>query len=358
MLFTLEQARRELARFVGSGSCDAAAIDARINEAVARLADSVQADRMRRLMRVTVVGGKIPLPASVETVLWANTDTVPARVFGRPYEFLSSGLGDLDSRCSGSGFKDLVDRGDGWPVMYDVPAHDDGLHLHVYSDDAGDLGSEEVPEDPGPPLVPAVPAVPADTVSVAYVDTDSKTQRVQLSLEEWPVAGVPALSGTLDELVDADPSGVTAVSVERVVKEATGGHVYLVAVDHATGDYTLLARYEPGDTVPQFRRYELTNVRSTETETCILMLVRLRVLPLVHDDDVVPIDSMQALKLMMMAIRDENAGKIDTASAFEGKAIYLMNNRASANHLSGGAPVVINVDYRTSLGRALNRGVL
>ena len=90
----------------------------------------------------------------------------------------------------------------------------------------------------------------------------------------------------------------------------------------------------------------------------MLMLVRLRILPLVNDEDVVPIDSMQALKLMLMAIRDENAGKLDTAGVLEGKAVYLMNNRASINKRSGGTPTIINVDYRTSLGRFLNRGVL
>lgn len=352
MLFTLSEATTALGKFVGSGSCRAEEIRDRINEAVARLADSVTSESLRRLMRVTVVGGKIPLPSNVETVLWANTDTVPAKVFGRPYEFLSSGLGDLDSRTCGSGFKDLVDRGDGWSVMYDVPVSENDLYLHVYSDDAGDLGT---PYDAGPP---EVPAVPAEQVHITYTDSDTRTQRVYFSAEQWPVAGVPGLSGTLPELIDGSPAGVPAVSVDRVVKPATGGHVYLVAVDHTTGAYTLLARYAPEELIPQFRRYELTNILNSDTESCILMLVRLRILPLVNDDDVVPIDSMQALKLMMMAIRDENAGKIDTAAAFEGKAIYLMNNRATANSVTGSSVTIINMDYRTSLGRHLNRGVL
>jgi len=340
MLFTLSQARTKLAKFVGSGSCDSDTIDARINEAVARLADSITAERMRRLMRATVTGGIVPLPANVETVLWANTDTVPAKIFGRPYEFLSSGLGDLDYRDSSTGYKDLADRGDGWPTMYDVPEDDDGLYLHLYSDSATDVGP------------------PAETALITYTDTDSRTQQVDFDMETWPVSGNPSTSGTVTELIDESPSGITAVSVERVVKPTTAGYVYLVAVDHETGEYTLLARYNPTDTIPQFRRYELTNVSDSTTETCVLLLVRLRVLDLLNDDDVVPLDSMQALKLMMMAIRDENAGRLDTAGAYEGKAIDLMDNRTEANTTAGSPPTIINVDHRMSLGRTHNTGMI
>ena len=82
----------------------------------------------------------------------------------------------------------------------------------------------------------------------------------------------------------------------------------------------------------------------------------MRHVPLVDGDDILPIDSLQALKLMVMALKEENAGNVAGAEMFEGKALAVMLNRERSRTQSDGVPVIYNTDYRLSLGRKLNKG--
>jgi len=89
-----------------------------------------------------------------------------------------------------------------------------------------------------------------------------------------------------------------------------------------------------------------------------LALVKLRFVPLVDSTDEVPIDSIQAIKLMVMAIREENSGNLQNAVNFETQAKRVLTDREKSRTMSDGTPVVFNSEYRTSLGRHLNRGIL
>jgi len=57
---------------------------------------------------------------------------------------------------------------------------------------------------------------------------------------------------------------------------------------------------------------------------------------------------------MIMAIREENAGNFQGSVSYEAKARAAMESRESVVKTSGTSSTVINVDYRTSLGRYTN----
>lgn len=344
MLYTLADARAAVARFVESGTCNTTVIDARINEALSRIMDMEDWKSQRKLMRIYVKSYGFCLPNSVEKIMWADVDGTPTRVFDQPYQFLSSGPGDLDYNCVTSWYKRIIDQGDGWSTMYDIP--------ECYEE-----GNECVPYE-GLPIY-AFSTATADTnksVSVRGTNAVGEEIRQDIPIQRWLLGVEGRMSGHFTGTML--PSDTAFKSVERVTKAATSGHVSLYAIDVTNQYFYFLAKYAPGVTLPEFRRYKLTNA-NTETCTNLLALVRLRYTPLTDADDIIPIDSMQALKLMVMALREENAGNLQGAANFEAKARMALESRQQANTMSAGTQIILDFDYSMSLGEAMNnRGIL
>ncbi len=330
MLYTLEQARAELGRFVETGSCDTTVIDARINEAVARLLDMEDWEFRRQLMRCSCVDRCITLPETVEKVLWADIDGTPAKIFGQPYQFLSSGPGDLDYRNCGSGFKDLVDCGDGFPTMFEYAGN---RRIAVFS--INEVG-------------------PGEKVTIYGAAPNGENIKAEVTPLRWKDGIEGNIDGPFPEAIpDLTPE---FAYIRRVEKTETAGYVTLYAIEPLTHSFFFTGRYGPSEGIASFRRYKITN--APDGASRLLALVRLRFAKLVDPEDVVPVPSIPALKLMLMALREENAGNLQGAVAFEAKAKMVLMDRQASGLTRGGTPVIINVDYRTSLGRYLNRGVL
>lgn len=320
MLYTLQQARDLVKPFVNAGSCTTATIDARINEALERLCDGEDWEKMRRLVRFQVYENKMGLPYNIEKLMWATTDGTPAKIFGRAYQFLSSGPGDLDYYEHQGGFLDLADLGD-WPTMYDH---------------AGQLV--------------ALSAEPA-SLSVRGFDSDNYERRITVDTQTPPVGVDFGFRGTWDETWGLALSTETLARVSDIHKAQGTAYVRLYSV--ADGAYQFLGEIHPLQTRPQFRRYRLNKAPTTET-TDVLALVKLRFVPLVEATDLIPIDSLQALKLMVIAIREENGNNMQNALNYEANAKRVLTARDQSATLSTGTPVILDNCHRTSLGRALN----
>ena len=69
----------------------------------------------------------------------------------------------------------------------------------------------------------------------------------------------------------------------------------MYAVDTVHNMFFFLGKYHPAQKIPQFRRYGITN-KAVGRKANMLLLVKLRHIPLVHEDDILPLDSIQALK--------------------------------------------------------------
>jgi len=323
MLFTLEKAREQLSRFVETGTCDSTILDQRINEAVERLLDMQDWEFRRQLVRCQCIDRCITLPQTVEKVLWADIDGVPAKIFGQAYQFLSSGPGDLDYRNNNSGFKDLVDCGDGFPTCFEFAGN---LPLAAFSVNAPEAG---------------------ETVTVWGAKPNGEDIKAEIAVQQWYEGIEGQVEGPLADLSNVSDE---FAYIRRVEKTATSGYVTLYGIDAPNYGFHFLGRYTPAEGIASFRRYKVTNAPSGATQ--LLALVRLRFADLTDAEDIVPVPSMQALKLMLMALREENVMNMQGAAAYEGKARDVLEKRqASGLTRSGSPPTIINVDYRTSLGR-------
>ena len=358
MLYTLAQAREKVKRFVDSGSCVTSVIDARINEALERLTDHVDFECMRAVVRISTCNNCFSLPYNVEKLLFVDVDGTPAKIFGRAYQFLSSGPGDLDMRGTGSGFKDLLDQGE-FPTQFDIPASytaSDGTEVDLSASGLQLLALSTSKTDEGK-VLKVRGFKGSGNGDEVYTDG---VPGEEIPIHYWTGGAEGRIHGVWN--IDFTPSTNRFKEVTEIIKPETSGYVtlYAVAVSNlapATTHFSFLAKFHPRQTIPQFRRYAITNhLSASGCPASVLALVKLRHVPLVDADDILPIDSVQALKLMVMALREENAGNLAGADVYESKALAVMLNREKSWTQSDGVPVIYNSDYRTSLGRKMNRG--
>jgi hypothetical protein len=173
--------------------------------------------------------------------------------------------------------------------------------------------------------------------------------------------------------------------ITRVVKPVTTGYIDLYAVHLDTGDMFKLVRYHPSQTAPQFRRFRINNASrgsvGTQSATAdfntdlgngpsttsngtdgstsvILAIVRLRYVPLVAADDLLPIHSLQALRFAVMALSAEDKKDFQLAEATWAKAITAMGKRELANTMTKGTPVILDTGRRASLANRMNRRMI
>lgn len=142
--------------------------------------------------------------------------------------------------------------------------------------------------------------------------------------------GVPVYTGTAQGVdLTLTLSGGTTTQVfgagglGRVVKPVTNGRVSLYSVDEDTGDQALIAIYEPGETVPSYRRYQVTGVVD-ETRTFKALCKRAYVEAIQPNDLLVP-DFLGAYKLGLMALSCESKQDIQQSEYFWGKAVAGLN---------------------------------
>lgn len=357
MLNTLSQARTKLKRFVDGGSCHDTTVDAMINDAIERLMDAEDWDCLEVMTRISTCAATFALPYNAAKLVAVDFNGTPGKVFGRAYQFMHAGPGDLDYRANSSGLRDAVDLGDNHPTMFDIP--------HKYTVEID--GTEEDVEPEGLYLAAfcTEEADSAFTLKVTGFDSSGEESlNEEVPIRRWKdgvegsIFGVVSAHGELWGENSAR-SETQFSEVSRVIKPETTGYVSLYAVDPDNYQMFFLAKYHPRQTIPQFRKYRITNKAvDSEYRDSILALLKLRYVPLVADDDVIPTNSMQALKLMVMAISEENKMNLQGAAALESRARAVLTKKEESASTSHGMPTIIDTDYRTSLGQRINRRII
>jgi hypothetical protein len=359
MLYTLSQARSKVKRFVDGGSCRDSVIDEAINDALERLVELENWDCLTVMTRISTCDSCFPLPYNASAIISCDINGAPAKVFGRGYQFLHAGPGDLDMRCSSSGLQDLVDMSDHWATMFDIP--------HCYENTV-DSVTEEVEVTDGMTLVAFCTDAADEGKSMTVHGYLPNNEIVRTGVSEGEVLTINRWENGVEGVAPAALNeniwtslGATAnayASVSRVVKPDTAGYVSLYAVDEATNRMFFLAKYHPRQTIPQFHRYRITNDAGNACPSNVLALLKLRYVPVVEDTDILPVDGLQALKLMVMAISEENKLNIAGAQQLIASASAVLSKKEESKSLSTGMPVILDSDYRTSLGSVMNRRMI
>jgi hypothetical protein len=136
----------------------------------------------------------------------------------------------------------------------------------------------------------------------------------------------------------AKPFAGTSMKVKaitRVLKDRTAGMVNLYQYD-ATGDQLIdCALYEPSEMNPIYQRtvvnagiYNRWLGSGGNGECCAVpytALVKMKFIPAYHDEDAILIDNLDALKLMITAIKMGDAGDIASKRQYELDAVREMN---------------------------------
>jgi hypothetical protein len=301
-------------------------------------------------MRICTRNNIIPCPRGVDKILAADVNGAAVNIYGRFYEFMMSGPGDHLFRTQGVDYG-LEDIGSRFATAFDLPVTT-GLPLVAYSADIADKGKELVIQawdTHGHELR-------TDGVPGLILPIQLYRGGVEGSISRRFYAGDTRLSDPVRE-------------VSRVVKPVTLGYVDLYCVDVTTSQMWLLGNYHPDDTVPAIHRYRITNksnptagetAQTAITADCVnvLALVKLGYVPLSRDNDILPIDSVDAVKLMSMAIEEENAKNIMESEALEAKAVRLLIESEGSQSVHMGGPGYVDRLSLAMPSRSFRRMIL
>lgn len=331
MLYTLLDARTFVAKFVEAGTCaNRAVVVDRINEACRRLLPEANWSGTIFRLRFATNNNTITLPRNVLRVLKVDVDMTPREVFGISYEFMEGGPGEL---CPEDGYgPDLLDIGDGWPTFFDIPA---GIPSKL-------IAFSTALEDVGQQLT-----IMGRDVYNADITTSLGLPGETITIGRWQ----NGTEGTVNANDLPQTTTNSFTDITAVHKPVTRGFVSLYTYDATDHRMYFLSKYHPDETVPGYRRYRLTDPNFTDVRN-VLCQVKLRFVPLSHDNDLLPIQNLDALKQEVISIREENDGKGTSAEAAHNKAIRLLNAQLNDAHDSDDAG--IHVQSEMGLGSAPN----
>jgi hypothetical protein len=134
------------------------------------------------------------------------------------------------------------------------------------------------------------------------------------------------------------PSGNPVTDVISVVKPITDGNIQLLA-----GHYTL-AWYTPEMTLPQFMQIKLS-----QKAVMVRMLARRRTTTVTSTLDVIPLNSAQAIKMMVQAIKYYDEVHFDLAQAAETCAVTFLNDEQAARNIYAQAASATEVSTALNL---------
>ena len=149
--------------------------------------------------------------------------------------------------------------------------------------------------------------------------------------------------------------------IDRVyIPVPTQTNIFLYAYDPVADVLENLATYEPGLMNPNFQRMQLRAPACCGTigtvGTCgdlksIVALVKLQYVPVQYDSDIVLIGNLDALRLMIMSIREEEAGNREGAIAYKADCISELNLELRDDFPNDQIPVDAGELGGTSIGR-------
>lgn len=365
MIFTLDQAYQFCRPYIDGGTCNQILGYARINEAVRRMLPKTNSSRLIHKIRMVVRNSEFALPREAEKVLWVDANGTPGSVFGRPYEFLQHGPGDFAYQSLVGVANQLADLGE-HPYMYSLPG------LYGWDDDnfTNDSATNRDDDDyPGGFMLCAFSEFSADVGKEITIEganelamdirtsngTGVSTPGTVIKINQYAGGVEGTISGTWADLYH---SSVNFRDIYQIRKPVTEGYITIYAVYEATSEMWLVGKYHPDETIPMFRRYRITSKPYSRLNpgcSNLLMLVKMRYIPLTRGTDIVPLDSLDALKIMCMAITRENAQDLQGAVLHEQNAERVMKSEIDQKEIAPSAPAVIDLLRETS-ARSLFRG--
>lgn len=338
MIYTFRDAKTEVSDVVvPGGTCaDGGFVDQRINTAVRRLMTMHDAPETQGILTIVTDKDYVTLPRGVRTARAVNIGTTPTPLWHHSYTFSPSGPGGLiDTSAAFS-----VEAAPGsYQTAFDLPA---GMNLIAFSAAPSDrhkrirvYGKKPNGED--------------------ILDSDGQPG-FDLAMRCWDdgVEGnfrSPSRDFTgLVENAQPDIERITGITLPAGLVS----YVTLLAVNPATWEMYFLSKYHPEETRPGYRRMYLRNLSCCPCgDGCcreLTFMVKLDFLPMTRDDDPLLVQSLDAVKFMVMSIAEENQRNPQLAREYNAKALAALN--AHTRNQVDGKNMVVTVDDPFGIGYA------
>jgi hypothetical protein len=178
--------------------------------------------------------------------------------------------------------------------------------------------------------------LPSDGVLKLYNSTTESAGTV--NIRGYDSTGAKVFTGTgasriegenLAQPTTASTSSTTSTtwnagdSLYAIVKPATNGVMSLYHVASG-GTETLIATFEPGETIPNYRRYYVPQRREDGTDQ-VVALVKRKHVDVRADNDMILPGNLRALELAMMAVNFQRKSELKLANDYIANAIKELN---------------------------------
>lgn len=319
-MITLGQAKYRLSRKPAWRGMASGILTDYINEACEILSDlSRPKDSLDRLT-ITSYDSTITLPLTHSACVGVITNTEPLPIYNGWVEFVMSGYGreiesDL-SICS-----KVIDLGDKYRCFREpIDIHEDGCRLKVYTDAASGVEETE------------------SIIEFMGLDADGDVVRTS-DADNIRNGEAVTLLGATGSVTTTESFG----KLTQVIKPTTQGVITVYAIDPDDSSEHLIAKYEPNERFPNYRRYKVPD--SDDDPYLVYALCRARYVEVESDNDVLCVDSFGALVSAMLYIhyRDESDG--DRANQNLQEAQKLVTAQAAKYRPAGQYPnMVLDMD--------------
>lgn len=285
---------------LNSSAAEKLAVDTKINLAIERLLTFSRAKGSVMKVFITAYDGQITLPRSLDNVLgWRLLDDQglaiggERNIYNRWFQF--GGRCNSDSCVFMPG---LYDQGDGFVTFRPLPTTG---KLKVYTST-----TESTNE----------PFHIRGLVSGQKLFTGTGASRIEgESLVIPPGSGSSVLSATT---FDSDNS------LYEIVKPATNGVLTMYLVNPTTAVETLVGRYDPGETIPNYRRYLFPQADPDDTDVLELLCDE-QFCFVKADRDQLAIGSIGALKNALKALQYEDVNDTERKAQYLGDALSIID---------------------------------
>ena len=350
-LLTLSDILPVARRFVDSGAvCDPNALIDAIHEANQRLLLKADWPHTTMLVRAKVDKDTFPLPREAASIRAVNFDNMPSTVESPYFQFMSAGPGEAQSWTDG--LNPNLEEVGRFPTMYDLPDTETWVGPLVSDITQNSLGLR----------IMAFSTSPADatkTIQIrgrSHTNTPHSSSSVEFNPDET-VKIVPwnGAEGSLQGSLAQKPMSANVYrSITSWTKPVTAGHISLYGVNPTTSEMYFLAKAHPNDLAPTWRRFRIRN--KLECGENILMLCKIAAERPSLPTDIMPIQNLAAMKSMLQAISNENAGNLNAAVNFEANAVRLLTEQKADSDNQGPTVQVIDHDC-TLFGSSFSRYV-
>jgi hypothetical protein len=246
--------------------------------------------------------GCITWPRSIETIEAVADCCGTGIVRNQWFEFQETGYGLINGQncCIGN---QLIDRGS--VVTYREMTGGTNSFVRAYMGSVDDTGKK---------------------ITIQGYDNYGQWVRSQNIAGEW-------IDG--EEMALAFPyaqTGIAFTSVTGVIREATVSRSLLYEWDMTNSVEYDLASYDPDETLPQYRRSQLSGMCSNDDDKPVTVMAKMRHINASTPNDYIIPPCPDAIKLMVQAIRKEENDLMQEAVVYEAKAVQTLQEQ-TMHHL-------------------------